>query len=51
MGMGLKIKQEINLEKMLDKFVAPVEDKKAIDKKNKFLKRNDDTNKDKKQKR
>ncbi|WP_420812668.1 SPJ_0845 family protein [Pediococcus damnosus] len=24
--MGLKVKQEINLEKMLDKFVAPVEE-------------------------
>ncbi|GAB5054297.1 hypothetical protein PESHB5_07960 [Pediococcus parvulus] len=49
--MGLKIKQEINLEKMLDKFVAPVEDKTTVDKKNKFLKRNTETKKPKKQKK
>ncbi|WPC17787.1 hypothetical protein SIN07_04155 [Pediococcus inopinatus] len=49
--MSLKVKQEINLEKMLDKFVAPVEDKKATDKKNKFLKRDDTDTKQKSSKK
>ncbi|AMV61917.1 Hypothetical protein ADU72_0257 [Pediococcus damnosus] len=49
--MGLKVKQEINLEKMLDKFVAPVEDKKTADKKNKFLKRSNNNEKQKSSKK
>ncbi len=49
--MGLKVKRELNLEKMLDKFVAPTEDKLANEKKNKFLKRSTDTKKTNKSKK